>query len=155
MVTGKAGWPASPLHAVPSGAAPHPQQALRTHVHSPQLSGKEAEAPRSSWTGWPPSGKGQGPGGAPFSPHWAAALWPCSPHHPCHHPGKGELCDEPLVQEKQLHAFPWGFTHSQTPAGTPKGGPSQGKDKAVVSVPFQLIIRNRKELDAKPVPVKM
>ena len=68
-VTWKAGQPASRLHTAPSGAAPHPQQALRTHVHSPQLSGKEAEAPRSSWTGWPPSGKGQGPGGAPFPPH--------------------------------------------------------------------------------------
>lgn len=51
--------------------------------------------------------------------------------------------------------FPGALLAARPLQETPKGGPSQGKDKAVVSVPFQLIIRNRKELDAKCVAVKM
>lgn len=79
-------------------------------MHSPQLSAKEAEAPRSSWTAQPPSG-------------------------PCRHPGKGELCDELLVQERQLRALPRASLTARPLQEMPKGRPSQGKDRAIAQYP--------------------
>ena len=91
---------------------------------------------------------GQSPGGAgprrsclpPTPGGCSVALHPL-----CRHPGKGELCEEPLVQERQLHALPRASLTARPPQEIPKGRPSRGEESHG-SVPFQLIIRNRKDL---------
>lgn len=84
IMTRKAGRPHSRLHAAdPLG--PHPPVAGPEDTHHPS-SGKEAETPRSSWTGQPSSGRGRAQE-EPLSPTWVAVR-PCIPS--AGHPGKGE-----------------------------------------------------------------